>query len=171
MGRVLFIVAPHNYQDNELAVPKRILENAGHECHVASTTRETVTGMLGGVVRPDLSVREVDVMDYELFVVIGGSGSPVLANHREVLDVLGRADDQGKKLGAICLGPMILAKAEVLAGKKATVFKTKDSLLALEQGGADFVDAGIVTDAGLVTANGPEVAEQFGNELVKLLQG
>lgn len=170
MGKVLFIIAPQNYQDKELSIPKKILEEAGYDCDVASTSNETATGMLGGVVRPDLSVREVDIMDYDLIVVVGGSGSPVLANHREVLDVLGQADDQGKKLGAICLGPMILAKAEVLAGKKATVFKTKDSLAALEQGGADFIDAGVVTDAGLVTANGPAEAEAFGNELIKLLQ-
>ena len=66
---------------------------------------------------------------------------------------------------------MVLAKAGVLTGKKATVFKTKESLAALQQGGAEYVEQAVVTDFNLVTANGPEAAEELGNTLVKLLQG
>ena len=171
MGKVLFIIAQNNFRDEELAKPKAILERAGYECEVASLTTNTATGMLGARVKPDLAVKDASVDDYDLVVVIGGSGSPELANHNEVLNLLSEAKAKGKKLGAICLGPMVLAKAGVLQGKKATVFKTPDSTSALEQGGASFVDKNIVVDVDLVTGNGPGAAEAFGNELVKLLQG
>ena len=171
MGKVLFIIAPVNYRDEELSKPKEILERAGYEVNVASLTVDPATGMLGGVVRPDLAVRDVDITDYDMVVVVGGTGSPELAKHQEVIDLLALAEDKGKKLGAICLGPMVLAKAGVLQDKRATVFRTKESVAALEQGGAVFVDQSVVVDKDLVTANGPGAAEAFGNELVKLLRG
>jgi protease I len=105
-----------------------------------------------------------------MIVIVGGSGSPGLANRTEVIDLLNRAEDQGKKMAAICLGPMVLAKAGILQGKKATVFQTKESLAALQQGGATFIDTTLVTDGNVVTANGPAVAQAFGQELVKLMQ-
>ncbi|MBN2459034.1 DJ-1/PfpI family protein [Candidatus Woesearchaeota archaeon] len=170
MGKkVLFIIAPKNFRDEELSKPKTILENAGHECFVASIDTALARGMLGGVVKPDIGIKEVDVADYDLFVIVGGSGAPSLASHQEVLKLLSKAYNNGKKLGAICLGPVVLSKAGVLNGSKATVFNTKESLAALEQGGAEFVGQSVVVDGQFVTANGPEAAEEFGNALVRLL--
>jgi len=171
MGKALFIIAQKNFRDEELSKPKQILERAGYGVDVASITTDTATGMLGGVVRPDLAVRDADITDYDMVVVVGGFGAPELAKHQEVIDLLALAEDKGKKLGAICLGPMVLAKAGVLQDKRATVYKTKESVAALEQGGAVFVDQSVVVDNDLVTANGPGAAEAFGNELVKLLRG
>jgi len=171
MGRVLFVIAQTGYQDDELGKPKAILEDAGYECDVASITRSVARGALGGSVKPDLAVKEVSVDDYDLVVVVGGPGSPELASHEEVMSLLRAAKEKNKVIGAICLGPMILAKAGVLEGRKATVFKTSESLSALESGGAVLVDQSVVVDGRVVTANGPGAAEGFGNELVKLLRG
>jgi protease I len=63
MGKVLFIIAQMNYRDEELLTPKQILENSGYECDVASITADPATGMLGGVVKPDLAVHSVDLKD------------------------------------------------------------------------------------------------------------
>lgn len=168
--KVLFIIAQSNFRDEELFKPKSILEKAGYDCYVSSIDTSLAKGMLGGVVKPDLAVREVDVNDFELFIVVGGTGSPSLANYREVIELLSSASNSKKKLGAICLGPMVLAKAGVLGGYKTTVYKTKESLAALELGGATYVEQSVVVDDNIVTANGPEAAEAFGNALVKLLE-
>jgi len=171
MGRVLFIIAQKNFRDEELAKPKQILESAGYECKVASITTGVAQGMLGARVKPDLAVKDARIDDYDLVVVVGGPGSPELASHEEVMSLLRAAKEKNKVIGAICLGPMILAKAGVLEGRKATVFKTSESLSALESGGAVLVDQSVVVDGRVVTANGPGAAEGFGNELVKLLRG
>jgi protease I len=170
MPKVLFIIAQANFRDEELAKPKAILENAGYDVEVASITTSTAIGMLGARVKPDLAIKDAIINDYVLIVVVGGSGAPELANHPEVLNLLSQAKNNDKKIAAICLGPMALAKAGVLQGKQATVFKTSDSIAALKNGGAIFVDQSVVVDAGLVTANGPGAAAEFGNELVKLLK-
>lgn len=170
-GKVLFIIAQTNFREEELSKPKAILEKAGYECDVASLDTALARGMMGGVVKPDIGVKEVDVSDYNLFVVVGGSGAPELAKHQEVLKLLSSAYDDGKKMAAICLGPMVLAKAGILNGFKATVFKSKESLAALASGGATYVEQSVVVDGELVTANGPEAADEFGNALATLLKG
>lgn len=168
--KVLFIIAQANFRDEELEKPKEILEDAGYRVDVASITTEYALGMMGAIVKPDLAVKDANISNYALIVVVGGGGAPELANHPEVLNLLSQAKSENKKLGAICLGPTVMAKAGVLQGKQATIFKTSESLASLEQGGATFVDQKIVVEPGLVTANGPAAATEFGNELVKLLQ-
>ncbi len=170
MPKVLFIIAQNSFRDEELEKPKKILEDAGYGVDIASITTEHAIGMLGAVVKPDLAVKDVNISDYALIVVVGGSGAPQLANHPEVLNLLEQAKAGNKKLAAICLGPVVLAKAGVLQGKQVTVFNTPESLAALEQGGATFVDQKIVVDTGLVTANGPGASIEFGNELINLLK-
>jgi len=170
--KVLFIIAQNNFRDEELTKPKKILENAGYDVDVASITTDQTRGMMGLIVKPDLAVIDVNVSLYALVVVVGGSGAPSLANYPEVLSLLKKAITENKKIAGICLGPVVLAKAGVLQGKNATVFKSTspDSVAILQSGGANFVDKSLVTDGWLVTANGPAVSQEFGDALVKLLQ-
>lgn len=165
-GKILFVVAQKNFRDEELNKPKKILEDSGYIAEVASVTTDFAYGMLGAKIKPDLAVKDADADGYEYIVVVGGSGSPTLADYPEVLELLRNA----KKTAAICLGPMVLAKAGVLNGKRATVYKTSESLKALEDGGAIFVDESIVEDGTLVTANGPNAADEFGRRILRILE-
>ena len=167
--RVLFIIAQQNFRDEELLEPKAILQEAGHRVNVASISTETATGMLGATIRPDLSVSEAVPDDYDMIVVVGGTGSPELAEHMEVLDLLRAADVKRKSLAAICLGPTILARAGVLNGVRATVYMTEESREIMLEGGAELSEGPVVTDGRFVTANGPKAAREFGDALVALL--
>ncbi|MCP3686244.1 MAG: DJ-1/PfpI family protein [bacterium] len=173
MKNVLFIIAQNNFRDEELNEPKKILESAGHNVDVASLTMATAKGMLGMLITPDLTVNEAlaKVENYDMVVVVGGSGSPSLADYPEVLSLLKKADEKEKELAGICLGPMTMAKAGVLSGKNATVFNTDDSLDALRRGGAKYTAGDLVEDERLVTASGPEASTQFGEKLAEILRG
>jgi len=163
----LFIIAQNDFRDEELLEPKELLESEGHRVTVASITTDPAHGMLGAVVNPDIAVKDAHVDDYDAIVVIGGSGSPELAEHEEVLKLLQDAQYKGKLIGAICLGPTVLAKAGVLNGKKATVFETPDSVAVLESNGASFVKEDVVVDGNVVTASGPHAALKFGKTLAQ----
>ena len=167
MGSALVIIAQKNYRDEELSIPKGILEDSKHFIEVASITDDPCVGMLGAITSPDLAVRDAHVDDYDAIIVIGGSGSPELAKHAEVMMILKAAAGAGKIVSAICLAPIVLAKAGLLAGKKATVYKTQDSLTSLEMGGAEYVDDPVVIDGKIVTACGPSAAQglQFAHRL------
>ena len=170
MSNVLMIVAQKNFRDEELLIPKEMLENAGHSVKIASLTRAEASGMLGAKVTPDMAVHEASPDYFDAIVVVGGSGSPVLADSNDVTDLLAKASERGKIVSAICLGPMALAKSGVLSGRKATIFKTEDSVQALRDGGASLTGEEVTVDGKLITANGPQAANEFAKALITLLK-
>ena len=163
----LFIIAQKNFRDEELTITKRILESNDINTDVASITTDTAIGMKGLKIKPDLSVDDVDVSNYEAIIIVGGSGSLTLSRNLNILDIIKSAETQDKVIGAICLGPVTLAKADIIDNKHTTVFKTSESLKALKNSGAIYEDKDLVVDGKIITANNYDVAEKFGNELVK----
>ncbi len=168
---VLFVIAQKDFRDEEFAEPKRALEDAGYKVEVTSVTTEIAEGTLGMTVHPDIAIKDADAGDYEMVVLVGGKGAPALAGNRELMDLLGEFRRMDRPIGAICIAPTILAKAGLLEGKRATVYKTDDSVATLKSGGAVFVDEPVVRDGMVITANGPKAAPGFGNEIVKVLSG
>lgn len=171
MSRVLMIVAQVGFRDEELLIPKTILERAGHIVSVASHTRARAVGVKGASVAPDLAFHEVNPTFFDMVVVVGGSGSYSLGDDQEVKRILVGASASGKILGAICVCPLALAKAGVVGNKNATCFDDNQVISMLRGGGATFVDKPLVVDDKLVTADGPQSAMEFGNALVQILKG
>ncbi len=169
MKKALFIIAQTNFRDEELLEPKNILELNGAKCFVASISKETAKGMLGLEIKPDLAVEDVKTSDYDLVVVVGGQGSPGLANYPEVSKVLHEAKAAGKFLASICLGGIVLAKSGVLNNIKATVFPSPDAIKSLRENGARYMPVDVARDGKIITATSPKVAKQFGHALVDAL--
>jgi len=167
--KLLFIIAQLNFRDEELEIPKKVLENEGARVLVASITKEEAIGMLGLKVKPDLAVKDANSEEFDALVIVGGSGSPRLADYPEVLNIVKRFEEKGKPIAAICLAPYVLAKAGVLKGKKVTCFPADFALAELRRAGANYVKEDVVVDGNLITAKGPEVAESFAKEIVKVL--
>ncbi len=168
--RILFIIAPSSFRDEELEEPKGILEDAGCICDVASTTVSPVRGMLGLIVKPDVLVDNMSVENYDAVIVVGGSGSPVLSTNKKVLEIVQKAAQLGKVIGSICFGSLTTARAGVLKGKNGTGWKHAETVKAFQQNGALYVDEGVVVDGGIVTAQGPQVATAFGKKVLELVK-
>jgi len=168
--KVLMIIAPENFRDEELFTTRSELEKAGIEVKVASTTKETVRGMLGGRITPDLTLDEVRVEDWDAIVFVGGVGCQVYFEDETALSLARQAAQQGKKVCAICIAPVILANAGILENRKATVWDGRFKEM-LEEKGAKFVDRDVVVDGNFITANGPNAAAKFGKTIAKELAG
>lgn len=167
--KILFIIAQEGFRDEELFIPKSICETAGIKTVVASLTTNEAHGKLGAKIKPDLSVKDVSVDDYELCVVVGGPGAPVLGDNPDVLEKLRAFQARGKKMAAICYGPTVLAKADLLRGKRVSAYQDEFSTPILQQAGAILSAEAVVWDGDLVTGAGPFAAEEFGKALVALL--
>lgn len=169
MKTVVLIIAEKIFRDEEYQVPKDILTRAGIKVITASTTTDEAVGKLGLKVKPDIFISQIDNDRIDALIFIGGAGSdqyfhdPVA--HRLAMD----AAQKGKIYGAICIAPTILANAGLLKGKKATVFPSPDGIEALKKGGATYTGSDVVIDGKLITGCGPEAAEKFGTELVRML--
>ncbi len=168
--KVLYVIAPERFRDEELAEPKALLEAAGHAVTVASTRPGVASGMLGARVTVNASVAQQRAGDFDLVVLAGGAGAPQhLWDHAPLLALVKAMHAEGKPVAAICLSPPVLARAGLLAGRRATTFPAERALVELKRGGATYLEGPVVTDGTIVTASGPEAAPAFGAALVHLL--
>jgi protease I len=171
--KALLVVAYNDYQDLEFRYTRDVLKKSGVKVSVASSSLGTARGKLGGEVKVDVLINEVDVVAYDAIVFIGGPGATEYVNSEDAYQVARQAAEKKKVLAAICMAPQILAKAGVLSGKEATAWKSdfdKSGIEVLEEGGAGFKDQPVVTDGSIVTANGPEAAFDFGGAIVEALK-
>lgn len=168
MKTVALVIAERIFRDEEYLIPKSILEMNGIRVITASTTTGWAEGKLGARVQPDRLVSSIQPKELDALAFIGGGGAeqyfedPV--SHQLARGVLA----QEKPVAAICIAPVILARAGVLQGKKATVFI--DGKPDLDRMGAEYTDNPVERDGLVLTANGPDAAEAFGEALVDMLK-
>jgi len=167
-GKILMIIAPKDFRDEELLIPKKAFEEKGFKVELASKTDKEAIGMFGTKVKPHLSLRKVRVDEYKAVVFVGGSGTPVYFDDQEALRIAKEAQAKNKVLGAICLAPSILAKADLLKGKRATVWPSEEK--TLKEKGAIYTGKAVEVDGLIVTANGPQAAHEFAKALLELLK-
>lgn len=168
--KVLIAIAPEKFRDEELAAPVAALQKAGIAFDITSTRRGPCTGMLGAKVTATLSFEEVDPKPYDGIIIIGGSGSQTYLWEDEILPVLVKYfQASGKVVAAICLAPVILARAGILKGRKATHFDNPSVFREMKGAGAIVMNQPVVTDMRLITASGPAASKEFADAVVKVL--
>lgn len=167
--KALFIIAQENFRDEELSTPKHLLEEQGAITKVASITRDEAHGMLGLRITPDITVAEADSNEFDILILVGGSGSPKLADYPEVINIIKQFANQKKPIAAICLAPYILARSGILSGKTVTVYPSDFALAEIRRAGANYVKKSLVVDGNIITSPGPEAAKEFAEEIVKVL--
>lgn len=168
--KVLMVIAPEKFRDEEFAVPAAALDKAGIGYDIASQKRGLCTGMLGKKVNAILSFEEVEPKAYDGILIVGGGGAQSHLWDDEVLgEMVKYFHASAKVVGAICLAPVVLARAGILKGKKATYFNSPISFREMKAGGAVLVDKAVVADSRIVTANGPAAAAEFAETFVRTL--
>lgn len=169
--RLLLAIAPERFRDEELEVPKRIFEEAGIGVDLASTVAGTCTGMLGATAEAAMVFGDADPDDYAGIVVVGGSGSQDhLWGNERLLALVREFFAQGKVVAAICLAPVVLARAGLLSGRHATVYPSPAAVAEMQKAGANLLDIPVVADMQVVTANGPAAAAQFADTIITKLE-
>lgn len=168
MKKVVMIIAHENFRDEEFLVPAEILELNGTEVKVASSKLGPAKGKLGAMVKPDMLLKEVNIKDFDAIVFVGGPGAAEYFDDPVAHKLAKDAYASGKIVSAICIAPVILAKAGLLQGKKATVWESEGALL--KSLGADYTGKPVEIDGKIITAAGPFAAKDFGEELVKALK-
>lgn len=170
--KVVMIIAFRDFRDVEYFVPKEILEKAGAKITTVSTKIGTAIGADGGDTEVNFLLENLNLADFDAIVFIGGPGCLQYLDNENSYRIARETIEQNKVLGSICISPVILAKAGVLEGKKATVWSSpmdRGPVRTLKEGGAIYQEELVVVDGKLVTAVGPEAAEEFGEKLVKVL--
>jgi protease I len=167
MKKVVMVIASKDFRDEELFQPREILGKNGIEVKVASTTLEEVKGVLDGKVKPDLLMKDIRLEDFDALVFIGGAGATQYWNDPAAHALAQEAVASNKILAAICIAPVILGKAGVLKGKRATVWSTDAGQIKVS--GAEYTGKNVERDGNIITAAGPFAAKQFAETLIQAL--
>jgi protease I len=168
--KILIAVAPEKFRDEELAEPVAALQKAGIEYDIASTRRGPCTGMLGAKTTATLSFDDIDPKRYDGLVIVGGAGSQThLWDDELLIPIVNIFHQHGKVIAAICLAPVVLARAGILKGKKATYYENPASFREMRIGGAVVVNTPVVREGRVITANGPAASKAFADEIVHVL--
>lgn len=172
-GRVkrtaLLIIAKQGFQDVELNGTRDGLTAAGFDVILASTEEGTCIGKFGAKETATVALKDVDVNDYDRIAFIGGPGASNLWQNADAKRIAQDTVKAKKPLGAICIAPKILAAAEVLAGKKATVWNEDgDQAGFLAMHDVEYTGDNVTVDGRIITANGPGAALEFGRTFASL---
>ena len=166
--KIVFIIAQHDFRDEEFLNSRAILESRGIESSIASKTRDNTVGRLGTVMAPDLAVAEVEPKYFDGLVVIGGPGVVSYFEDDEVLDVIRQFKKESKLIGASSLASSVLAAAGVLIGKTVTGLPEEEEYLRNK--GGDYTGMPVEVDDNIITAKYPDDAKKFGEALAYYLE-
>jgi protease I len=167
MTSALMIIAPTVFRDEEYAEPKRVLEAHGVSVTTASVAPGECIGKLGMHATATLSVADALDREWDAVVFVGGAGAQVFFDDPDAHRLARSQALGGRVLAAICIAPSTLARAGLLEGVSATAFPSQESDLVAH--GALWTGEPVTTDGRIVTGNGPEAAEEFGEAVASAL--
>lgn len=130
-------------------------DEALFEVLTVAKTDGPVTATGGLVIVPSTTFATVPPID--LLLVPGGFGTRPLLQDRETVDWIRRTAAASRRTASVCTGALLLARAGLLDGRRATTHWGAFGLLATLGHGivvdreARFVDDGVLTSAGMAT--------------------
>lgn len=143
----------------------------GAKVHLVTTGSDLspVASDLGLAISPTVTMadtpRDLDV----LFIPGGTAGTLAAMGQNRVIDWVRDRASRAKHITSVCTGSMVLAKAGLLRGKKATAHWAVRPVLA--DFGAIPVDERVVADGNVLTGAGVSAGLDFAIALVEMLRG
>ena len=170
--KVLFILIPKDYRDEEFTAPYKAITGAGHTVDVAGFTPGIAHGSRGHEFTPSLLIDELtdaDLSAYHAVVIPGGPGSTTyLWNNPRVQEIIRYFHTHKKLVAAICYACVAVAQSDILDGKKATVYPTDETKKIFKEKNVCFCDEGcvVLADDAIITAQGPQFADEFAQAIL-----
>ncbi len=167
------VIAHKDFRDEEYFIPLEIFRRSGITVTTASSKTGTAMGVLGGEAETALDIKNAKAEDFDAVVFVGGNGAQEYFDNPEAHRIAREFADAGKLTTAICIAPVILAKAGVLKEKTAAVWSSaldKTGPKALAEGKCKISPASVEKSGNIITGSGRETAEEFAREIVESLR-
>jgi protease I len=165
--KILMVIAPRDFRDAEYNEPRKVFEEKEIDVKVTSIKICEAIGTEGTIVPIDFKISDLSIDDFDAVVFVGGPGMVKIIDNKELHELAINFFRVGKLVAAICVAPAILAKAGILKGMRATSWPGVRE--DLEKNEANYIKEDIVVDENIITASGPLVAKNFGEEIVNNL--
>jgi len=123
------------------------------------------------VLRPDFVLADVRVESFRALALSDGSGSILYWSDTLLHGLCRGFVAAGKPVASVGVANVILARAGLLKGRKATIFAERNAVAELKAAGATYIANPVVTDALVLTAADSESSEELGKVLGHRLGG
>lgn len=168
----VFVPLANGFEEIEALTAIDVLRRGLVEVVTASLTGErNVVGAHGVSVLADTSMDELEreINSFgALLLPGGGEGTSNLMRDERLLSIIRKFVREEKFVCAICAAPMVLAKAGVLEGRRATCYPAPSCVEAL---GEAYDEAPVIVDGNIVTGSGPGSAMLFSFITLSCLAG
>jgi protease I len=169
-GKKIAVLATDGFEQVELSTPVQALRDAGAQVEVVSPKTGEIQGFQhhdkGDKVPVDRDLSQADAGDYDAIVLPGGVINPdQLRLEPQAIAFVRSFVTASKPIAAICHGPWTLINAGAVEGKRMTSWPSLE--MDLRNAGADWVDAEVVVDQGLVTSRKPDDLPAFCAKMIE----
>lgn len=169
-GKKVAILATDGFEQSELLEPLKALREAGADAKIVSLRDGRIKGwnhtQWGQDVDVDLTLSEAEADDFDALVLPGGVMNPDrLRTSAEAVQFVKDFSAAQKPIAAICHGPWLLVEAGVARGRRVTSWPSLKT--DLRNAGAEWEDAEVVTDRGLVTSRKPDDLPAFNRKMIE----
>jgi protein deglycase len=155
-------------EEMEAVIVIDVLRRAKWEVVAAGMKKGVLTASRGVKIVPDAVFDDVNPSTFDLLVVPGGAkGVKTLLKEKRLHEAIRSLYHAGKIVAAVCAGPLVLQKAGILTGKKATCHPDH----AAEITKAQWVDKPVVIDGNVITSQGAGTCFKFALAMIAKVDG
>ncbi len=166
--KVILVRAPQYYCDEELFHIRAALQKNNIGLVVASTTTAEAIGERQGVkIKPDITITEIDLAEFDGIVIGSGTGcKESLWKDENLREIVKLAYARNKLVAAGCNAPVVLARAGILKERRATVFPNNENIMELKNVAAVYKNEPVVVDGNIITSRDLMALKDFAGAIV-----
>jgi len=154
------------FEEIEATTTIDVLRRGGINVTTAGLQGTIVRGARGVKLITDMKMDDVNFDKYDGMILVGGDpGWKNLSMSKRIMDAVQKYHGSRKTLAAICAAPCILAKAGVLADKRATVYPGMERDIPRPRSDK------VIADGHIITSQGPGTAVDFALKIVEMVEG
>lgn len=166
MKTALLLIAA-GFEEIEAVTICDVLRRGGVKVSMAGLGASVIRGAHDISIQADLRLEEVAETLFDAIILPGGmGGTQNLLASETTTTLLKRHAQAGKLVTAICAAPWVLAQADVLLDKNATIYPGLEEKLP----GVCGLET-VVQDGNIITSKGPATAMEFAIALLRELVG
>lgn len=162
------LLTADQFEDSELLVPYEGHTQEGVAVDIVAPARGRIRGKHGHEVEAVIAAADAPPDDYDLLIIPGGRAPEKLIHHPATGRIVDSFFARHKPVAAICHGPLLLARRDLLT--KRTVTGHRSIAERLHAAGANYQDREVVVDDLLVTSRVPADLPAFMREVLNLVR-
>ncbi len=147
---------------------KQAVTEKGFSLAIASSSTSLITGQNGTKVQPEIPLYQVHASNFAALLITGGEGwlkTDIGSGYSKIVNAFYSSK---KLIGAVCSGPVVLAKSGILTGLAAVcnpLYKQE-----LIKAGANFTDKEYVISGRTITGRDSAALPSFAMNYLNLLK-